>query len=231
MPDGSMYAVKVYVPDEDTIQTATTIDLLFDFQAHFGLDLVQPSLCSPADSYTSDPSLFQRQPTALRFIAWVDVTVPAFSMTFLLKRVLPTLRHARTGEAAAVDLRCVGGVEAAAACKARAESSIWVSRQGTYAEGRCCPRCSTCVQVRQLHWACRMWEGFEAVAACHSRADLTALAGVAAPAFSMRSLLQIVLPTQWHRHTGEAAGLCGCMLLIAAVCKDESGPVQNIYRA
>ncbi len=104
-----MFAVKVYVPDEDTIQTAATIGLLFDFQAHFGLDLVQPSLCSPADSYTSDLSLFQQQPTALRFTAWLDVTVPAFSMRFLLKKVLPTLRHVRTGEAAALGLQCVGG--------------------------------------------------------------------------------------------------------------------------
>ena len=109
MPDGSICAVQVYVPDEDTIQTATTINLLFDFQAHFKLDLMQPSLCSPADSHTSNPSLFQQQPTALRFSAWVDVTVPAFSMRFLLKRVLPTLRHVRTGEAAALDLWCVGG--------------------------------------------------------------------------------------------------------------------------
>ena len=109
MPDGSMTAVKVYVPDEDTIQTAATISLLFDFQAHFGLDLVQPSLCSPADSYTSNPSLYQQQPTALRFIAWVDATVPAFSMRVLLKKVLPTLRHVHTGEAAAESLQCVGG--------------------------------------------------------------------------------------------------------------------------
>ena len=104
-----MYSLKVYVPDEDIIQTAATIDLLFNFQAQFGLDLVQPSLCSPADSYTSDPSLFQRQPTALRYNAWVDVTMPAFSMTFLLKKVLPTLRHARTGEAAALGMQCVAG--------------------------------------------------------------------------------------------------------------------------
>ena len=55
MPHGPVYAVEVYVPDKDTIQTAATISLLSDFQAHFGLDLVQPSLCSPADSYTSRP--------------------------------------------------------------------------------------------------------------------------------------------------------------------------------
>ena len=102
-----MYAVKVYVPDEASIQTAATISLLFNFQAHFGLDLVQPSLCSPADSYTSDHSLFQQQPTALRFSAWVDMTVPAFSMKFLLNEVLPTLRHVRTGEALGV--QCVAG--------------------------------------------------------------------------------------------------------------------------
>ena len=125
-PDGFLYAVKVYVPDEDTIQTAATISLLFDFQAHFGLDLVQPSLCSPADSYTSDPSLFQQQPTTLRFTAWVDVTVPAFSMRFLLTKVLPTLRHVRTGEQ--LHWACVVsvGLEAAAACKARAGFSAWV---------------------------------------------------------------------------------------------------------
>ena len=104
-----MCAMKVYVPDEDTIQSAATISLLFDFQAHYGLDVVQPSLCSPADSCTSDPSLFQQQPTALRFTAWVDVTVPAFSTKFLLEKVLPTLRHVCTGEAAALGLHCVGG--------------------------------------------------------------------------------------------------------------------------
>ena len=39
----------------------------------------------------------------------------------------------------------------------------------------------------------------------------------AVPAFSMPSLLKHVLPMLQHVHTGEAAALCSCSLLIAAV--------------
>ncbi len=63
-----------------------------------------------------------------------------------------------------------------------------------------------CAQVRQLHWACSVWVGLEAAAACKARADFSPLAEVAAPAFSMQPLLQYVLPMLRHVRTGKAAG-------------------------
>ena len=95
------------------------------FRPTLGWTLCSPHCAALQTLTPQDPSLFQRQPTALRFTAWVDVTAPAFSMTILLKGVLPTLRHARTGEALALCVQCVGGLEAAASCNCRACLSAW----------------------------------------------------------------------------------------------------------
>ena len=89
---------QVYIPDDDMALNAASISLLFDFQSHFGLDLVQPLLCSPSSPCTPGSFMVQQPVSALKHVGWVDVTVPSFSMEFLLHNVVPTLQNDQPGD-------------------------------------------------------------------------------------------------------------------------------------
>ena len=90
--------LQVYIPDDDMALTAASISLLFDFQSRFSLDLVQPMPCSPSSPCTPGSFMFQQPASALRHVGWVNVTVPTFSMEFLLDVVVPTLQQNQPGD-------------------------------------------------------------------------------------------------------------------------------------
>ena len=87
----------MYIPDDDIIQTTAIINSIFDIQARYSLDLCQPSLCSPTESYTWTVGLWKEVPTVLRYTTFIEVMVTQFSMDFFLSDVVDTLRYAESG--------------------------------------------------------------------------------------------------------------------------------------
>eukprot|EP00891_Asterochloris_glomerata_P006950 jgi/Astpho2/6950/Aster-01812 len=87
---------QVYIPDDDIIQTTAIINSIFDIQARYSLDLCQPSLCSPTESYTWTVGLWKELPTVLRYTTFIEVMVTQFSMDFFLSDVVDTLRYAES---------------------------------------------------------------------------------------------------------------------------------------
>ena len=87
----------MYIPDDDIIQTTAIMNSIFDIQAQYSLDLCQPSLCSPTESYTWTVGLWKEVPTVLRYTTFIEVMVTQFSMDFFLSDVVDTLRYAESG--------------------------------------------------------------------------------------------------------------------------------------
>lgn len=101
--------LQVYIPDDDIIQTTAIINSIFDIQARYSLDLCQPSLCSPTESYTWTVGLWKELPTVLRYTTFIEVMVTQFSMDFFLSDVVDTLRYAESGGVqASATIQCLG---------------------------------------------------------------------------------------------------------------------------
>ncbi|KAL3156458.1 hypothetical protein ABBQ38_000763 [Trebouxia sp. C0009 RCD-2024] len=91
---------QVYVPDDDIIQLAASINELFNIQETYGLELAQPSLCSSVESHTihvNDLPLWKQATTVLRYGTFVEIMVPLFGMRFFKTDVIKTLSTSASG--------------------------------------------------------------------------------------------------------------------------------------
>ncbi|KAL3132160.1 hypothetical protein ABBQ32_008768 [Trebouxia sp. C0010 RCD-2024] len=91
---------QVYVPDDDIVQLAVSINEMFNVQEMYGLELAQPSLCSSVESHTihvNDLSLWKQATTVLRYSTFVEIMVPLFSMRFFKTDVIKTLSTSASG--------------------------------------------------------------------------------------------------------------------------------------
>lgn len=71
----------VWMPDDDLLADADTINRMFAFFEAFNLDLAQPALSM--DSYFSHPSLLQTPNSIIRYTNFIEVMAPIFSKAAL----------------------------------------------------------------------------------------------------------------------------------------------------
>lgn len=90
--------MQIYIPDDDIIQLPSSINRAFDIQEAYGLELAQPTLCSKIESLTiHEAGLFKEGPTILRYVTFVEIMVPLFSMDFFKGPVTDTLATSASG--------------------------------------------------------------------------------------------------------------------------------------
>lgn len=90
--------MQVYIPDDDIIQLPSSISRAFDIQEIYGLELAQPTLCSRIESQTvHGVGLYKEGPTVLRYVTFVEIMVPLFSMDFFKGHVVNTLATSASG--------------------------------------------------------------------------------------------------------------------------------------
>ena len=90
--------MQVYIPDDDIIQLPSSISRAFDIQEIYGLELAQPTLCSRIESESiHNVGLFKESPTVLRYVTFVEIMVPLFSMDFFKGHVVSTLATSDSG--------------------------------------------------------------------------------------------------------------------------------------
>ena len=90
--------MQVYIPDDDIIQLPSSISRAFDIQEIYGLELAQPTLCSRIESESiHNVGLFKESPTVLRYVTFVEIMVPLFSMEFFKGHVVSTLATSESG--------------------------------------------------------------------------------------------------------------------------------------
>lgn len=94
-----LLCMQIYIPDDDIIQLPATINRAFDIQEVYGLELAQPTLCSRIESETvHGVGLYKEGPTVLRYVTFVEIMVPMFSMEFFKGHVVDTLATSASGK-------------------------------------------------------------------------------------------------------------------------------------
>lgn len=92
------YVSQIYIPDDDIIQMPSSISRAFDIQEVYGLELAQPTLCSRIESETvHGVGLYKEGPTVLRYVTFVEIMVPLFSMDFFKGHVVQSLATSASG--------------------------------------------------------------------------------------------------------------------------------------
>ncbi|MFN3311326.1 MAG: DUF707 domain-containing protein [Thermomonas sp.] len=83
-----------WLPDDDLVTDAATINRLFDFAAAYRLALAQPALTR--DSYYTWPLLLQDARFQLRYTRFIEVMAPVFDRA-ALRTCLPTFTESTSG--------------------------------------------------------------------------------------------------------------------------------------
>ena len=88
----------VYVPDDDILQTTATINSVFNIHKQHDLLISQPVLCSWMESHSAPWDMVKRPTSVLRFVNFVEIMVPLFSIVVFNSTVISPMAHADTGK-------------------------------------------------------------------------------------------------------------------------------------
>lgn len=87
---------RVWFPDDDLMMRWSDINLMFHLARKYGLDLTQPSLLPVPGCFITHGITAQRPASILRFVDFVEIMCPAFSLR-ALRLCLPTFRDNISG--------------------------------------------------------------------------------------------------------------------------------------
>jgi hypothetical protein len=87
---------RVWFPDDDLMMRWSDINLIFHLARKYSLDLAQPSLLPVPGCFITHGITAQRPASILRFVDFVEIMCPAFSLR-ALRLCLPTFRDSISG--------------------------------------------------------------------------------------------------------------------------------------
>lgn len=88
----------IYFPEEEIVQSVSSINRMFELAAEYKLDLAHPSWCSPEDTVSWHMDLLRMHPTTLlRHTTYVETAAPLWSHAFWDQYVAPNLKDIDRG--------------------------------------------------------------------------------------------------------------------------------------